>query len=148
MLRDLELCDMDCVAVVQRRSRDHALPWIAVLHTPEEDRRYFREHVFGSSRTLGYFENGELVGFIAFHEGWIDHLDVLPDCHRRGIGTALLNVATSQHHALSLWTFQRNVVARRFYEKHGFMLAGQTDGADNEEREPDALYVWESPARA
>jgi hypothetical protein len=53
-----------------------------------------------------------------------------------------------QHHALSLWTFQRNAFARQFYEKHGFVLADQTDGAGNEEGEPDALYVWKSIARA
>jgi hypothetical protein len=30
--------------------------------------------------------------------------------------------------------------ARRFYE--GFALIQQTDGAHNEEKEPDALYLW------
>jgi GNAT superfamily N-acetyltransferase len=147
MLRALELKDMDRVAVVQRRSREHALPWIAVLHTPEEDQWFFRKRVFSSCHTSGYFENEELVGFIAFREDWIDHLYVLPNFHQRGIGTALLKVAMSQYHALSLWTFQRNAVARRFYEKHGFVLADQTDGAGNEEGEPDALYVWKSPAQ-
>ena len=39
-------------------------------------------------------------------------------------------------------------LARQFYEKHGFVLADQTDGAGNEEGEPDALYVWKSIARA
>jgi hypothetical protein len=38
--------------------------------------------------------------------------------------------------------FQRNEDARRFYERRGFRLVRLTDGADNMEREPDALYAW------
>jgi hypothetical protein len=41
-----------------------------------------------------------------------------------------------------LWTFQRNAQARRFYEARGFVLIQETDGARNEEKEPDALYLW------
>ena len=43
---------------------------------------------------------------------------------------------------LELWVFQKNDGARRFYERHGFRLVRLTDGADNMEREPDALYAW------
>jgi hypothetical protein len=43
---------------------------------------------------------------------------------------------------LHLWTFQRNAQARRFYEARGFALVEETDGAGNEEKEPDALYLW------
>jgi hypothetical protein len=38
--------------------------------------------------------------------------------------------------------FQRNIRARRFYESRGFHLVEETDGAANEEREPDARYRW------
>ena len=30
----------------------------------------------------------------------------------------------------------------RFYEARGFALVRETDGSGNEEREPDALYLW------
>ena len=146
MLRLLELKDMDQVAVVQRRSRDCALPWIKVLHTPEEDIRFFRERVFKTCQLWGYFEDGKLAGFIAFREGWIDHLYVLPTSQNRGIGSVLLQVAQSKMRSLSLWTFQRNANARRFYDKHGFALIKETDGIGNEESEPDALYTWRSAA--
>jgi putative acetyltransferase len=43
---------------------------------------------------------------------------------------------------MQLWTFQRNAKARRFYENRGFALVRETDGADNMEKEPDALYRW------
>ncbi len=41
-----------------------------------------------------------------------------------------------------LWTFQTNLPARRFYERHGFIAVRWTDGASNEERAPDVRYVW------
>jgi putative acetyltransferase len=144
MLQQLRLDDMDQAAVVQRQSRDLALPWIAVLYTPEEDRWYFRERVFETCQLWGNFEGSQLIGFIAFRERWIDHLYILPSSQRRGIGTALLQVAQDQKQELSLWTFQRNLAARRFYERHGFLLIDETDGARNEEKEPDALYRWRS----
>jgi ribosomal protein S18 acetylase RimI-like enzyme len=67
---------------------------------------------------------------------------VLPGAQRRGVGTELLQVAQRSFDRLQLWTFQRNLPARRFYEARGFALVRETDGARNEEKEPDALYLW------
>jgi GNAT superfamily N-acetyltransferase len=83
-----------------------------------------------------------MVGLIAFREGWIDQLYVLPEHQGRGTGNALLQVAQRDFNSLQLWTFQRNAPARRFYEARGFVLVQETDGAGNEEKEPDALYRW------
>jgi putative acetyltransferase len=90
MLRQLELDDMDQAAAVHRAAFDHALPTLAGLHTPEEDRWFFRERMFRASELWGSFDDRQLVGMIAFREGWIDQLYVLPSAQRRGIGTALL----------------------------------------------------------
>ena len=135
---------MDQAAVIQWRSRDGALPWIAVLRTPEEDRWCFRERVFKTCQLWGSFGGTQLIGFIAFQENWIDHLYILPSFQRRGDWDDLDSRRTGQAQELSLWTFQRNLVARRFYEQHGFLLVDETDGARNEENEPDALYTWRS----
>ena len=142
MLRRLNLADMDEAATVHRRSFDHALPTLAALHTPEEDRWFFRERMFTACQLWGYFDDNELVGIIAFREGWIDQLYVLPSSQGRGVGTALLRVAQGLHGKLSLWTFHQNAAARRFYERHGFVLMKQTDGFRNEEKDPDAMYSW------
>jgi putative acetyltransferase len=144
MLRRLELEDMDRAAAVHRASFDYALPTLAGLHTPEEDRWFFRERVFAICQLWGHLDNQELVGIIAFREGWIDQLYVLPSLQGRRIGTALLKIAQSRFPSLSLWTFQRNAAARRFYERHGFTLVKETDGSANDEKEPDALYRWPS----
>ncbi|HUO12594.1 MAG TPA: GNAT family N-acetyltransferase, partial [Caulobacteraceae bacterium] len=60
----------------------------------------------------------------------------------QGVGVALLGKAKQDASELSLWTFQQNLRARRFYEKHGFVVVVETDGRDNEEKLPDVLYRW------
>jgi GNAT superfamily N-acetyltransferase len=142
MLRQLKLDDMDAAARVVRTAFDQALPSLAGLHTPEEDQWFFRERVFETCEVWGAFDGAAMRGIIAFQEGWIDQLYVLPTAQRRGVGKDLLQVAQNAFDRLQLWTFQRNAPARRFYEASGFALIQQTDGARNEEKEPDALYLW------
>ena len=133
---------------MHRASFDERLPWLVGLHTPDEDRWFYRERVFPACRVWGAFERDDLVGIVAFRGDWVDQLYVLPRAQGRGVGTALLTVAKTGTAQLSLWTFQRNGAARRFYERRGFLAARETDGSENEEREPDILYRWTAPETA
>jgi putative acetyltransferase len=157
MLRQLELKDIDRAAAVHRASFDHALPALTGLHTPGEDRWFFRERIFATCQVWGSFDHQELLGIIAFREGWIDQLWVLPSSQGRGIGTALLAIAQSRFPGLSLWTFQRNKAARRFYESHCFTLVEETDGSATRRKSPTPCTVgrpaaelddvWSGPLR-
>jgi ribosomal protein S18 acetylase RimI-like enzyme len=144
-VRRLSLDEADQVAIIHRTAFDERLPWLAGRHTPAQDRAYFRDQVFAACKVYGAIDEA-IVGFIAFREGWIDHLYVLPQHQRRGAGHALLQVAKAASSSLLLWTFQQNGRARRFYEQHGFVAVEQTDGGGNEEREPDVLYRWQRAA--
>jgi putative acetyltransferase len=145
VIRKLSLASSDAVARIHRIAFDDRLPWLAGLHTPEEDRWYVRQRVFPHCEVWGAVTNGTLRGFIAFRDGWIDHLYVVPEAQGQGLGSALLAKAQQAYPKLSLWTFQRNNLARRFYESKGFVVIGETDGADNDEHEPDVLYTWTRP---
>lgn len=142
MLRQLALTDMGAAAQVHRIAFEQAMPRLVGLHTPEEDRWFYREHVFKTCRVWGRFDQDALSGLIAFRDGWVEQLYVLPAAQGHGVGTELLDVAKRACERLELWTFQCNERARRFYEARGFALVEQTDGARNEEKEPDARYVW------
>ncbi|CDZ38804.1 GNAT family N-acetyltransferase [Neorhizobium galegae] len=139
-----KLCrgDMAEAASVHRISFDDRLPWLAQLHTPEEDRGYWRGNLFATCDIWGAERNGTLLGVIAFREDWVDQLYILPGMQGQGIGSRLLDIAKGVHSQLFVWTFQRNAAARRFYEARGFVQIRQTDGAANEEKEPDVLYRW------
>lgn len=142
-LRRLALKDMDAAAAVHRASFDRALPRFAGLHTPTEDRAFYRTQVFKSCEVWGAERQSKLVGIIAFRRDWIDQLYVLPDAQRHGVGGDLLEIAQNTFPLLNLWTFQRNLPARRFYEANGFVVVRETDGSGNEEKEPDVLYRGE-----
>jgi putative acetyltransferase len=141
-IRRLEMVHMRRAARVLRASFDDRLPWLAGLHTPEEDRDFFLGPVFSSCEVWGAVD-GDIVGVIAFRRCWVDQLYVLPAYQRRGAGDALLQVAMKANASLSLRTFQRNLQARHFYEARGFVAVDETDGTSNEEREPDVLYRWD-----
>ena len=144
-LRRLVIEDMDAAAAVHRVAFDRALPWLAGLHTPAEDRAFYRSQVFKSCEVWGAERQSKLVGIIAFRRDWIDQLYVLPDAQGQGVGSNLLEIAQGAFPRLTLWTFQRNLRARRFYEANGFVPVRETDGAANEEKEPDVLYRWTRP---
>jgi len=146
-LKQLSPSDADAAALVHRTAFDERLPWLSGLHTPEEDRSFYREQVFATCEVWGGFERDALLGVIAFRADWIDHLYVLPCAQGRGLGSGLLEIAKSHAERLSLWTFQRNVGARRFYESRGFIIVKETDGRENEEQEPDAHYSWARQTR-
>jgi GNAT superfamily N-acetyltransferase len=138
----LQLSDMDEAARVHRAAFDNALPWLAGLHTPDEDRWFYREHMFKTCQLWGAFNDDGMTGIIAFHDDWLEQLYVLPEAQGQGVGSVLVQTAKRFSERLQLWTFQRNAPARRFYEARAFTLVEETDGARNEEKEPDARYLW------
>jgi GNAT superfamily N-acetyltransferase len=142
MLRKLDLRDMDAAALVRPIAFGHAFPWISHPHAPQQDQWFFRERLLKTSELWGASDDVEMIGIIAFRADWIDQLYVLPKAQGRGVGTELLQVAQRSYPRLQLWTFQRNARARRFYERRGFVFVRETDGTQNEEKEPDALYLW------
>lgn len=137
-----ELCTE--IARVLRTTRDHSLPYLPNLHTAEEDVVFIRDVVLLECTVLVASSANIVVGFVAYRDGWIDHLYILPEHQGRGIGTKLLQHALKQKQTVELWTFQRNTKSRRFYEANGFVLMELTDGQENEEKEPDVRYKWSS----
>ncbi len=83
----------------------------------------------------------KVVGMIAYNEREISQLYIHIDYQGMGIGQTLLEVAKEQSTGrLTLYTFEVNKKAQRFYEMHGFKIIGR--GYENEENLPDILYEW------
>ena len=132
---------MNAIAALFRRSFG-TLTFLPTLHTPEEDRGFFRG-VVADGEVWVWEEGGVVLGFAALAGDELTHLYVEPDAHGRGIGGALMDRAKERRPGgFQLWVFQQNANARRFYERRGFVLVRETDGSGNEERTPDALYAW------
>lgn len=136
-VRSLTPRDAAEVAAVFAASRRAAMPWLPVLHTPDEDVAFFAAEI-ESSACWGAVEGRRLVGFALMRDGWLNHLYVAPERRGRGVGSDLLSrVVAASASPLDLWAFARNEPALAFYARHGFEVVERTDGSANEEREPD-----------
>ncbi|WP_434092318.1 GNAT family N-acetyltransferase [Streptomyces flaveolus] len=143
-LRRATAADARAAADVWLRSFAAALPAVVRPRTDEQVRDWFRHVVVPRYETWVAETAGEVVGVMVLEESELAQLYLAPDRRGRGIGDRFVTLAKERRPAgLSLWTFQVNTPARRFYERHGFTAAQWTDGARNEEREPDVRYVWQ-----
>lgn len=144
MLRPARPDDGPVVAEVWLRSFDAALPTVRRAHADDDVRRWIRDVVVPGGDTWVAETGDAVVGVCALSPGWIDQLYLDPGARGRGIGDRFVALARDRHPAgLQLWTFQVNRAAQRFYERHGFVAVERTDGAGNEEREPDVRYRWQ-----
>jgi GNAT superfamily N-acetyltransferase len=126
-----------------------ALPTVRRAHTDDEVRDWMARVNVGRLETWVADVDGDIVGLMTLHEGWIEQLYLRPDWHRRGLGRRFVGLAKDRSPGgLQLWCFQVNGPARRFYEANGFVAAELTDGAGNEEREPDIRYEWNPASRS
>ncbi len=143
-LRPATGSDAAAVADVWLGSFDDALPTVRRAHTDEEVRGWIRDVLLPGHDVWVADASGSVVGMLALSEGWLDQLYLVPEWRGRGIGDRFVELAKQRQPAgLQLWTFQVNEPAQRFYERHGFVAVERTDGATNEEREPDVRYVWQ-----
>ena len=84
-----------------------------------------------------------VVGMVAYHETELNQLYVHVEFQGMGIGQMLLDKVKAQSRGrLTLYTFDVNKNAQRFYEKNGFNIIGR--GHENEENLPDIQYEWKS----
>ncbi|MCR8849296.1 GNAT family N-acetyltransferase [Rossellomorea sp. SC111] len=85
--------------------------------------------------------NGKVVGMAAYNDSEISQLYIHVDYQGFGIGQMLLDKAKAKSGGrLTLYTFEVNENAQRFYEKNGFVVIGR--GRENEENLTDILYEW------
>jgi GNAT superfamily N-acetyltransferase len=140
-LRRAEAADAGAVADVWLRSRRAAVP--ATVRPDADVRHWFASVAVPTRETWLAEADGSTVAVLVLDGDEVDQLYVDPGWQSRGIGSELVRLAQERRPGgLALWTFQSNLAARRFYERHGFFAVGWTDGSANEERAPDVRYVW------
>lgn len=142
-LRRGEPEDVPPIARMLRATYDR-MTYIPRLHTPEEDLAYIAG-LFADHEVWVAKDGGTVHGFAILSPDQLLQIHVAPDEQNKGIGGRLLAQAKERRPGgFSLWVFQKNEGARRFYERHGLELVRLTDGQDNEENEPDAQYAWKA----
>ncbi|GEM_PF-123141 len=109
---------------------------------PFEDHVFFLNHVLNKENEIYIAVDGNKVaGIVAFNESEVNQLYIHIDYQGRGLGKKLLELAKANSIGrLTLYTFEVNKKAQRFYEKNGFKIIGR--GYENEENLDDIKYEW------
>lgn len=142
-LRRATASDAGAAADVWLRSFAAALPTVVRPRSDDDVRTYFREVVVLLRETWVAEAADRVVGLMVLDRDQLSQLYLDPDWRGRGIGDRFVDLAKRRRpDGLSLWTFQVNKPAHRFYERHGFVAVEYTDGSGNEEQEPDVRYAW------
>ncbi|WP_050603143.1 GNAT family N-acetyltransferase [Ruegeria sp. 6PALISEP08] len=117
--------------------------WMPALHSCAETIAFCGRMIDQNWVTVAETEYG-VVGFLAFNGTEIHSLYLDAQARGQGIGQQLLDHAKSRQSQLSLYAFQANTRACKFYERNGFAEVGRRDGAENDENLPDIRFVWHS----
>ena len=143
-IRTFQPADAAAVVAVWHRAGIAAYPFLPTWQafTLEQARgvfdRIIRPHCAIWVATL----DGRIVAYLALKGTYIDRLYVDPLEWRKGWGTQLVNFAKQvSPRGLELHTHQENVVARAFYERHGFR-AVKFGLSPPPESAPDVEYHW------
>ena len=142
MIRRARSEDAEAIARIFRESRAEAMPWLPVLHDPDDELQHFRGRV-ETNEVFVLEREGEVAGFAILNGDELDGFYVAPEHQRAGVGAALFrHVQELRPERFGFWVFRDNLRSRRFYESHGAWSLYATDGAENEERAPDVRYEW------
>lgn len=144
MIRRATTDDVEEIANVYERAFA-TLAYLPVLHTLDEHRYWFARQL--AEHEAWVWDEDGVRGFSVLTEDELLYLYLDVGWTGRGIGSALLDHAKERRPGgFTLWTFQQNEGARRFYERHGLTAIEFTGGERNEEQMPDVRYAWNPPA--
>ena len=120
--------------------------WKPRLHSGAEDIGFGAKMIDRGWVTVAC-EDRQVLGFIARQDDYIHALYIGAQARGSGVGRMLLDDAKAGRDRLSLWTFELNIGAQRFYLREGFVEDSRTDGHANEEKLPDIKYIWTRKAK-
>lgn len=150
-LRVATLADAPRVADLLIDTRSAFMPYAPSAHPDDEVRDWVASHLVPAGGVMVTELQGKVVAVMATEQSeaisWVTQMAVDPALVGQGIGTLLLaHTMCTLARPVRLYTFQANVGARRFYERHGFSAIEFTDGRANEEHCPDVLYELRAPS--
>jgi len=144
VLRDFGPGDLEPVAEVLKHATRLAYAFMAWTHADDSYAAFIR-HTLPTWDHIRIAEvDGTVVGFACLEGDLLDQLFVLPEWQGKGVGSRLLDdVKALKPSGFTLYTFEKNLAARRFYERRGLVETGR--GFSEEEQEADVAMRWTPP---
>ncbi len=122
---------------------DIRLDTVPAVHSEEAVFDFISGHLLPRGSSYVWVLDGEILGWVDVHDGWLDQLYCRRGSTGQGFGKILLEFAKERSpEGLHLYTFQINHGARRFYAREGFVEVELGDGSENEEGAPDVKLSW------
>ena len=151
-LRPATAADAPRVASLLIDTRSAFMPYAPSVHPEADVHEWVASYLVPTGGVTVAEVNGRVAAAMATEVkdqfSWVTQMAVDPSLVGQGIGSLLLARAMrTLAPPVRLYTFQANLGARRFYERHGFIAVEFTDGQANEERCPDVLYEYQAPQR-
>ena len=135
---DVKYCDE--TVIMKRDSKEKAIGQ-KDMYSFSESKNFLDNILAKNYKTYIALLDNKVTGIIAFNETEVNQLYIHNEFQRIGIGKKLLDIAkTNSTGVLSLYTFDINKNAQRFYEKNGFKIIGRN--YENEEKLSDIKYEW------
>ena len=136
MIRPARTEDVESLLAIQRaasvRAFAHIYPPERYPYPDDGVREIWRAALAAADTEVFVAEaDGEPVGSVSVGGGFLSALYVLPEHWRSGVGSALHGHALERLRArgereVKLWTLEENWDGRRFYERRGWTLNGET----------------------
>lgn len=140
MIRPATQADAQTIAELYHDIRQDSVP---PKHSPNTVASWLRDNIMPRGTSYVYEQDDQIVAWLDVRDGWLDQLYCRRGYTGRGIGLELLNYAKELSPGrLMAYTFQVNDGARRFYAREGFVEVELSEGADNEEGQPDVRMAW------
>jgi GNAT superfamily N-acetyltransferase len=144
-VRDFSEADFDELVALWHESNRVSYPYVRAnqKHTLADALHYFRHNILADCHVwIAESSAHQYVGLLALSGSWVRQLAVFRPFQRQGVGSALLQKAREHSpKELRLYTFQRNMPARAFYEQHGFSAVA-LGVSPQPEGEPDMEFCW------
>jgi ribosomal protein S18 acetylase RimI-like enzyme len=147
ILRPAKQSDARAITELYIASRKAFVPFAPLRHSDDSVYQWIDEVIIPKGHMTVVEKDGIIVGMMVLSKeqnvGWIDQLYLAPSAVGEGLGSLLVDKAKhTLGSPIRLCTFQQNIDAQRFYERHGFQMIELRDGSANEEQCPDAIYEW------
>ncbi len=115
---------------------------MAHSYIPEE---YWKNNYDGVKEAISKAEvyvyvDDVIKGFIGLQDQYIAGFFVKKEYRSSGIGHQLMEYVQAQKQQLTLSVYEKNQMAVKFYEKHGFVIADQD--VDPDTHESEYLMRW------
>lgn len=135
---------MACAQIIH--AWDAEVPWMVPLDHLEPMAEFWGE-MFADDPAWVAEIAGHVVGFCSRTDDNINGLYLLAEARNLGVGKALLDLAKADRDWITVWAYEQNPAARRFYRREGLVeICREWEVFSDGSRLMDVEHRWTRPA--